>query len=125
MPLIPSNQRIFFRQLDVSISIGVHEFEKSGLQRVLISLNLELQQLDPEHSDNLEEVLDYDSVYEIVSGIASSRHFNLLETLCAEIARAVMVLPRVSKIHITAEKPDVYNNCSSVGFQAIFERDNP
>ena len=39
-PQLADCRRLFLRNYEVSINIGVHEFEKKGEQRVLINVDL-------------------------------------------------------------------------------------
>ena len=59
-PSLMDCRRMFLRNYEVSINIGVHDFEKRGEQRVLINVELyvPLAQTTPK-ADQLREVLDY------------------------------------------------------------------
>ncbi|HEX4509547.1 MAG TPA: dihydroneopterin aldolase, partial [Burkholderiaceae bacterium] len=60
-PALADCRRLFLRNYEVRINIGVHEFEKKGEQRVHINVDLfvPLAQSTP-HGDQLHEVVDYD-----------------------------------------------------------------
>ena len=62
-PRLLDCRRIFLRDYAVQLSIGVHEFEKRGPQRVLINVDLyvPLAQSTPRR-DAIDEVLDYDFI---------------------------------------------------------------
>ena len=56
-------RRLFLRDYEVRMNIGVHDFEKRGEQRVLINVDLyvPLAQSTPSN-DTLDEVVDYDFI---------------------------------------------------------------
>ncbi len=62
-PRLADCRRLFLRDYEVWINIGVHDFEKKGEQRVIINVELyvPLAQSTP-HTDKLAEVLDYDFI---------------------------------------------------------------
>ncbi len=61
-------RRLFLRNYEVSINIGVHAFEKTGEQRVLFNVDLyiPLAQSTPQ-ADELDEVVDYDFIRSAIS----------------------------------------------------------
>jgi dihydroneopterin aldolase len=103
----------FFTGLSVQTRIGIHPPELAAPQRVLIDLEYELRQ--PEHGDELADVLDYDGVRDEVERIARSRHFNLQETLCREILASLLSRPPVVRAKVSTRKPDIYPDCDAVG----------
>jgi hypothetical protein len=60
-PGLADCRRLFLRNYEVQINIGVHDFEKKGEQRVLINVDLFIPlALSTPQEDNLHEVVDYD-----------------------------------------------------------------
>src|ERR1700693_541627 len=84
-------RRLFLRNYEVQINIGVHEFEKKGEQRVLINVDLfiPLAQSTP-HGDQLHEVVDYDFMRDTIAKRMAQGHIHLQETLCDDVARAML-----------------------------------
>jgi dihydroneopterin aldolase len=112
-----SRRRIFFRDLELQVSIGIHDFEQNGPQRVVINIDLELDGGDAEIGDDIANVLDYDRVRERIATLIDGRHFNLQETLCHDIVASLSDLPGVDRIRVSTEKPDVYPDCDAVGYE--------
>jgi 7,8-dihydroneopterin aldolase/epimerase/oxygenase len=104
----------------VMINIGVHEFEKKGEQRVLINVDLfiPLAESTP-REDHLEEVVDYDFMRETIARRMAQGHIHLQETLCDDVARAMLSHPKVRAVRVSTEKPDVYPDCDGVGVEVI------
>jgi dihydroneopterin aldolase len=119
-PKLADCRRLFLRNYEVMINIGVHDFEKKGEQRVLINVDLyiPLAQSTPKE-DQLEEVVDYDFMRETVARRMALGHVHLQETLCDDVARAMLAHPRVRAVRVSTMKPDVYPDCEGVGVEVF------
>lgn len=119
-PALANCRRLFLRNYEVMINIGVYEFEKKGEQRVLFNVDLfiPLDESTPQH-DQLEEVVDYDFMRETIAQRMAKGHIQLQETLCDDIARAMLLHPKVKAVRVSTEKPDVYPDCESVGVEVF------
>jgi dihydroneopterin aldolase len=123
-PKLADCRRLFLRNYEVMINIGVHDFEKRGEQRVLINVDLyiPLAQSTPK-ADQLDEVVDYDFMRETVSRRMAQGHVHLQETLCDDVARAMLAHPRVRAVRVSTMKPDVYPDCEGVGVEVFQIKD--
>ena len=119
-PSLAQCRRLFLRNYEVMINIGVHEFEKKGEQRVVFNVDLfiPLAESTPQH-DQLEEVVDYDFIRETIAQRMAKGHIHLQETLCDDIARAMLMHPKVRAVRVSTEKPDVYPDCDAVGVEVF------
>ncbi|WP_116139701.1 dihydroneopterin aldolase [Trinickia diaoshuihuensis] len=119
-PRLADCRRLFLRNYEVFINIGVHEFEKRGEQRVVINVELfvPLAQTTPVE-DKLHEVLDYDFMRATIAARVGRGHIHLQETLCDDIAAAILEHPRVRAVSVSTEKPDVYPDCDAVGVEVF------
>ena len=113
------SRRIFLRDYEVVASIGIHEFERQNPQRIIIDVALEIAEgASPGNGqDRIETVLDYDFLRERIRSIVGDRHFNLQETLCAEILEVCLAPDEVLGARVSTRKPDVYPDCDSVGVE--------
>jgi dihydroneopterin aldolase len=113
-------RRLFLRNYEVQINIGVHEFEKKGEQRVLINVDLFIPlALSTPQGDQLHEVVDYDFMRDTIARRMAQGHIHLQETLCDDVARAMLAHPKVRAVRVSTEKPDVYPDCQSVGVEVF------
>ena len=123
-PRLSNCRRMFLRNYEVQINIGVHEFEKKGEQRVLINIEL---YVPLEHSspteDKLHEVVDYDFMRDTVARRMAQGHIHLQETLCDDVLTAMLKHPHVLAARVSTEKPDVYPDCESVGVEVFRIKD--
>jgi dihydroneopterin aldolase len=123
-PKLADCRRLFLRNYEVMINIGVHDFEKRGEQRVLINVDLyiPLAQSTPK-DDQLDEVVDYDFMRETVARRMAQGHVHLQETLCDDVARSMLAHPRVRAVRVSTMKPDVYPDCEGVGVEVFQIKD--
>lgn len=123
-PSLQNCRRLFLSNYEVMINIGVHDFEKKGEQRVMISVDLfiPLALSTPQH-DQLEEVVDYDFIRETIARRMAQGHIHLQETLCDDVARAMLKHPKVKAVRVQTAKPDVYPDCECVGVEVIHIKD--
>jgi dihydroneopterin aldolase len=119
-PSLSDCRKLFLRNYEVSINIGVHEFEKRGAQRVIINVELfvPLAESTPV-ADKLREVVDYDFMRSTIAARVSQGHIHLQETLCDDVARALLAHDRVRAVRVSTEKPDVYPDCEAVGVEVF------
>jgi dihydroneopterin aldolase len=110
-------RRIFLRNFETRISMGIHEFEKQGKQRVLVNVDLYLEPEARIERDSIKETVDYDFLRLEIQRLADSGHFHLQETFCEKILAACLAKAGVVAARVSSEKPDVYPDCEAVGFE--------
>lgn len=119
-PKLSDCRRLFLRNYEVMINIGVHDFEKKGEQRVLINVDLYIPlALSTPQADNLAEVVDYDFMRETIARRMAQGHVHLQETLCDDVVRAMLAHPNVRAVRVSTMKPDVYPDCEGVGVEVF------
>lgn len=119
-PSLADCRRLFLRNYEVYINIGVHDFEKRAEQLVIINVDLfvPLAESTPV-ADKLAEVVDYEFIRETIARRVSQGHIHLQETLCDDVAAAMLAHPKVRAVRVSSEKPNVYPDCESVGVEVI------
>jgi dihydroneopterin aldolase len=123
-PKLADCRRLFLRNYEIMINIGVHDFEKRGEQRVLINVDLYIPlALSTPNQDLLDEVVDYDFMRETVTQRMAQGHVHLQETLVDDLADALLAHPRVRAVCISSMKPDVYPDCEGVGVEVFKIKD--
>jgi len=120
-----SIRHVFVRDLVLDCSIGVHQFEKEGRQRVRINLDLAVREGDGNGrlEDNLANVVCYEALSDGVRVIVGHGHVNLVETLAEDIAAMCLGDTRVRSARVRVEKLDIMADAASVGVE--IERFNP
>ena len=119
-------RKIFIRRLEVMANIGIHDFEQTAPQRLWIDVDLYIPftSANPEN-DSLDEVVDYDFVRSLVAARIQRGHVGLQETLCDELAYAMLKHPGVQAVRLSTAKPDVYPDAEAVGVEVFLMKDSP
>lgn len=119
-PALTDCRRLFLRNFEVMINIGVHDFEKQGEQRVLFNVELFIPlAVSTPTQDQLDEVVDYDFIRNTIEARVSTGHIQLQETLCDDVARTLLAHPKVRAVQVSTQKPDVYPDCEAVGVEVL------
>jgi dihydroneopterin aldolase len=119
-PSLMDCRRLYLRDYEVWINIGVHDFEKKGEQRVLINVDLYVPlALSTPKNDRLHEVLDYDFIRRSIAERVARGHIHLQETLADDVLRLMLAHPQVRAARVATEKPDVYPDCDAVGCEVF------
>ena len=119
-PQLIDCRRLFLRNYEVLINIGVHDFEKRGEQRVLINVDLYIPlALSTPKDDHLNEVVDYDFMRTTIANRMAQGHVHLQETLCDDVVRSMLAHPNVRAVRVSTMKPDVYPDCDGVGVEVF------
>lgn len=119
-PSLMDCRRLFLRDYEVFVNIGVHAVEKTGEQRVLINVDLYVPlALSTPKADDLDEVLDYDFMRRSIAARVGRGHIHLQETLCDDVLGLMLAHPKVRAARVSTEKPDVYPDCASVGCEVF------
>ena len=117
---LPGCRRLFLQDYEVWINIGVHDFEKTGEQRVLINVDLFVPlAVSTPKEDKLSEVLDYDFIRRTVMERVSRGHIHLQETLADDLLALMLAHPHVRAARVSTAKPDVYPDCAAVGVEVF------
>ncbi|MEP7299258.1 MAG: dihydroneopterin aldolase [Burkholderiales bacterium] len=119
-PSLMDCRRLFLRNYELFINIGVHAFEKTREQRVLINVDLYVPlALSTPTADELDEVVDYDYMRRSIAERVGRGHIHLQETLCDDVLALMLTHPKVRAARVSTEKPDVYPDCESVGCEVF------
>ena len=93
-------------------NLGILEQEKTAPQPIQVDaeLNLGTQPLMPS-DDDINHVLDYRKVRQIIITECTAEHVNLLETLIGKLAHRLMLLPGVLGVRVKIVKLEIFDDC--------------
>ncbi|HEU4957839.1 MAG TPA: dihydroneopterin aldolase [Sphingomicrobium sp.] len=118
--------RILLDSLEVMADIGFHDFEIGSPQRLLVTVELWLENSKAPVDDDEVHAWNYDYLKQEVVRIAQERRYNLQETLVHELFQRIAAYRGVKAIRIKSVKPDVYPDAKGVGVEiASFTGENP
>lgn len=109
--------KITLKELEVMTDIGFHDFEVGTPQRLLVTVEVWLDEVDPPSDDAAANAWNYDHLRLEIERIAGARRFNLQETLIREVYDWIASRAGVRALRVASAKPDVYPNAKAVGVE--------
>ncbi len=110
-------RHVFVRDLDLVALIGIYDHEKLKPQRIIVNIDLSVEEGEGPTDDDIGHVVSYEIVVKKVEAIIAEGHINLVETLCEKIAVSCLRDKRVVAARVRVEKPDIIANARSVGVE--------
>ncbi|MFL6765989.1 MAG: dihydroneopterin aldolase [Sphingomicrobium sp.] len=120
--LVPANlkvrsARILLESLEVQVDIGFHEFEIGAPQRLLVTVEVWLDDLVGPAEDDPALAWNYDFLRSEIVEIAAARRYNLQETVAHAIFDRVAAFRGIRALRVRLSKPDVYPEAHGVGVE--------
>jgi dihydroneopterin aldolase len=111
------------RDLAVEISIGLHPWERTAPQRVIVNVEA-WACVGPAYKDtDAPLILDYDRIRDVIRNEWPKRpHVNLLEPLAEELIALCFGYPSVVAARVRVEKPDIFPEAKGVGIELYRRR---
>jgi dihydroneopterin aldolase len=115
--LRPRRRRVLLEDFDLPVDIGFHDFEVGTPQRLLVTIEVWIDEASFAATDDVAAAWDYDFLRSGVQRLVAGRRFNLQETLVREIYALVAARKGVTALRVATRKPDVYPDCAAVGIE--------
>ena len=115
--LAPKSRKIVLEDYDLKVDIGFHDFEIGSPQRLLLTVEVWVDERSFAPSDEVDSAWDYDFLRTEIGALAAGRRFNLQETFVREIYGLVATRRGVTALRVSARKPDIYPDCAGVGVE--------
>ena len=109
--------RILLEGLEVKADIGFHDFEIGSPQRLLVTIEIWLEDSKLPSDDDPARAWNYDFVRSEVRELAAARRYNLQETLAHAIFERISAFRGVRALRLHMAKPDVYPDTEAVGVE--------
>ena len=109
--------RILLESLEVQTDIGFHDFEVGAPQRLLVTVEIWLGDVTIPKDDDPVRAWNYDFLRKEIEALASSRRYNLQETLAHAIFDRIAAFKGVKDLRIRTSKPDIYPDAQGVGVE--------
>ena len=112
MTATTGKQTLTLTGLRFAASLGILESEKLAPQPIQVDAELSLgaQPLMP-RNDDINHVLDYRKVRQIIINECTAEHVNLLESLIGKLADRLMQLPGVIGVRVKIAKLEIFDDC--------------
>jgi dihydroneopterin aldolase len=115
--LRPRTRKVLLEDYELMLDIGFHDFEVGSPQRLLVTVEVWLDETALAHDDDAAATWDYDFLRQEISQLVAGRRYNLQETLAREIYDLVAARRGVTALRVATRKPDVYPDCAGVGVE--------
>ena len=115
--LRPKTFRIFLQDFDLPVDIGFHDHEVGAPQRLLVSVDVQVDEASFAAEDTVAAAWNYDFLRTEIIRMTEGRRFNLQETLAREIYELVAARKGVVGLKVSTRKPDIYPDCAGVGVE--------
>lgn len=109
--------RILLESLEVNADIGFHDFEIGTPQRLIVTVEVWLEDKTVPADDDPLRAWNYDFLRTEVEAIAGARRWNLQETLAHAIFERVAAFRGIEALRVRLSKPDVYPEAHGVGVE--------
>src|SRR3954463_13583905 len=103
---LPMADRIELRGLRVRGNHGVFEHERRDGQDFVVDVTVWVDLAAAAASDDLADTVDYGALAQLAADVVAGPPRNLIETVAAEIADAVMADERLHAVEVVVHKPD-------------------
>lgn len=113
-------QTIFVQDLAVDAFIGVGAHERAALQVLKIDVEIALASGLAQHSDRIQDTIDYAAVAELLGRECAKQRFLLLERLAAHLCDAIEAAFDAPWIRLRIAKTGIVPRAGQVG--VIVER---
>jgi len=115
-------RKVIITDLVFNTLIGIHDFEKAKEQQIKFNIEIDINPLLKVTGNDLNSIINYESVINKIKLITQEKHYNLLETLAEDIFSSLFLNKNIMKIKLRIEKPEIIKNTSSVGIEIIKKR---
>lgn len=113
---------LFIEKLKVMAMIGIHDWEKKCLQKLIFDVELAYNNRQCKNYIEASYYIDYIQVKEMILNIVNKKHFLLIEDI-AEMTASILIRNFcVSWARITVRKPNAIREASNVGICIVRTR---
>jgi len=98
--------KIFITALRVDAVIGIYDWEREILQKLVIDLEMDTDIREAARTDDIAHALNYKEISDRVLQFSAASSFGLIESLAEKIAMLVLEEFGVSRVRVTVHKPD-------------------
>ncbi|MBA3594558.1 MAG: dihydroneopterin aldolase [Pseudomonadota bacterium] len=113
MRTFKSTQVMAFTGFRFQANLGILAHELAASQPIEVSAELNMgEQSELPEVDQLEAVLDYRKVHDIIIEECTAVHVNMLESLTGKVCQRLMRLPGVIGVRVKIVKLEIFADCA-------------
>ena len=117
---------IFINHLTLKARVGIYAAEKKKPQTINVKFRAVFRR---GATKTIKDVVSYETAVVDIRGIVARKHYDLLESLADTIIKHFFKNPRIRRVEVSIEKPDlprlapkVFADTEGVGFSSVKER---
>ena len=95
---------IRLKEITIFPRLGTGELEKEWVQKVTLDVELYLDLAAAGSSDDLQETIDYQRIYELVREVSDARKYHLIEALAQRIGGEIQTRFSVERVVVRVRK---------------------
>ena len=93
--------------LEITCIIGILPNERVKEQTLLLNINLDVDIGDSTFADDINETIDYTTIAEMATQLASTKKYNLIESFCRDLNNLFLeTFQAIKKTRISVKKPN-------------------
>jgi len=115
--LRPKTRKIVLEDYELAVDIGFHDFEVGNPQRLMIGVEVWVDEQSFPSDDLPGSAWNYDFLRNEIGALAAERRFNLQETFVRAVYDLVAARRGVTALRVKSRKPDIYPDCGGVGVE--------
>lgn len=116
------SDRIYLRNINVDILVGILPHEKVNKQPVIINVELITDCSAAAKSDDIADAVDYSVIHDEIVEHSCSNQYGLIETLAEKIAALCLEHSAVEKCTVSIDKPEALEYAESVAVEITRSR---
>ena len=112
---------IFLKNIELFITIGAHNHERVRRQKILISIEMQVDTSGLISSDDPSSLggptggVDYEKVHQMIGSLGETKKYHLLETFAEHIAEKIFFETSALEVNIRLSKQNILSHTEEVG----------
>jgi len=107
---------VLIDRLELECIIGIMPVERVTIQPLFIDVEMDCDFAAAAASEHISDTVDYATISTMLGELIKQKAYQLVETLVAEACDLILKTePRVTRVVVTARKPNAVGNADAVG----------
>ena len=101
------------KNLEIDCNIGVYNWEKNFIRKLIINIEVGVDDESSSYSDEIKETIDYEIIYNNIKKIIAKKKYNLIETLARDILEMLLIQDKVNFARVEIDKIKIFEDVYS------------
>lgn len=104
---------IKIKNLEIACNIGVYDWERDYIRNIIINIDIGCASDNSCFSDNINDTIDYETIYKNVKNIIASKKYKLIEALASDILNMILTFDKVNYAKVEIDKLKIFDDVYS------------